>query len=136
MRTILCVLLASTVALAAADFSGSWSGTLERDGARAKLSLTLLPDENSMAGTVLFNGGAAARRPIEKPVLDGDHLTFESRDIEGNVTRFRLTVDGSLITGEANFGGQLWAVHLTRSDPNLSSGISVPSVSSNVFRVG
>jgi TonB family protein len=134
MRTILCILLASTFALAAADFSGAWSGTLERDGAKAPLSLTLLPDEDGLTGTVLFN--AAARRPIEKAALDGNQLTFESRDIEGWVTRFRLTVAGTKITGEANFGGQVWAVHLARSYPATSSDLFDPSASSNVFRVG
>ena len=75
MTRMLMIALAAT-ALAAADVTGTWSGTLTPDGRDAGPALLILKQEgNAVTGTA--GPDANETHPISKGMVENDTVTFE-----------------------------------------------------------
>src|SRR5436309_2597902 len=105
MFKLVLVIALGVVGMMAADLNGKWTGTMEMNGSRVPVYLTLNQQDGKITGSVA-TGNDAKQAPIEKPQLDGDKLTFEVQDNVGRVVRFRLSLTGSGLTGESTAGGQ------------------------------
>jgi len=87
MTRMLMIALAAT-ALAAADVTGTWRGTLTPDGRDAGPALLILKQEgNAVTGTA--GPDANESHPISKGKVDNDTVTFEVETPDG-VMKFAL----------------------------------------------
>ena len=97
MTRMLMIALAAT-ALAAADVTGTWSGTLTPDGRDAGPALLILKQEgNAVTGTA--GPDANESHPISKGKVENDTVTFEVETPDG-VMKFALKQQGDELAGE------------------------------------
>ena len=101
------------IGLLAAEFAGKWIGTMETNGSRVPVYLTLNQQDSKWAGSVA-TGNDAKQVPIENAELDADKLVFEVHDNVGRLVKFRLTLTGAALTGESTVEGQNSKVSLSR----------------------
>ena len=103
MKTLLCFLLAATLAVAAdVDVTGKWTGTFNMTGPNGET-------DNSTAVLMLKQSGAAIsgtvgpdeekQFPIVKGKIDGDKITLEA-DHDGHPLNFTLVLAAGRITGD------------------------------------
>src|SRR5687767_9312715 len=92
------VLLASAFAIAAADVTGTWKGTLTPENRDPGSALVILKQTGDM---VTGTGGQdeGDRHEITNGKVAGDKVTFEIQQQEGTM-RFVLTLDGDTLTGQ------------------------------------
>ena len=90
-KLVLMIALATISNLAAADLSGKWTGTMETNGSRVRIFVTLnLFDPSTggqqhvplVSGTVA-TGDDAKPVPVEKAEINGDTVTFQVHDNAG-----------------------------------------------------
>lgn len=91
------VLLASTFIVVAADFTGTWRGTLTPENRGPGSALVILKQTGDM---VTGTGGENEndRHEITNGKVTGDTVTFEIQQEEWTM-RFVLTLDGDALTG-------------------------------------
>lgn len=111
-KALLCIAMAFAGSLAAAEFSGKWTGTMETNGNRVKIFVTLSQHDQDLSGTVATADETRAV-PIEKPEIHGDEVTFDVRDNAGRIVKFRLSRSGLAMNGDANASGQVSRIALS-----------------------
>ena len=91
MRLVLIIAIAvlATFTLNAADLSGTWKGSMETQIGPTDVTITIRPGA-TLAGKVKAGEYEGA---IEKPVVNGDKISFEINIDPGTVT-YEGTVDG------------------------------------------
>ncbi len=104
MRKTLVAALLFTCAAFGADITGRWTGTATAkspDGEEhvEDVMLVLKQDGSTITGTGGSNEGDL--RPLVKPALNGDTLTFDVESDEGAVFHVTLKISGETMTGEA-----------------------------------
>jgi TonB family protein len=112
--------------LAAADLTGSWTGTATLDGNSTPLYLVLNQRGQELSGEI--GRDATSTASLEKASLQGDRVTFQA----GN-TSYSLTFSGAAFYGEARTGNRVARVVLhpaLNTDPRytVESGRDTPPV--------
>jgi len=103
MRRLLAILLLlpATLALAANDISGTWSGSMDLKTPDGQVNSTPVSAEFKQSGqTVTGTAGAIGHEAllIEKGAIDGDRLTFE---VDGGRYAVKVTlISESQMKGE------------------------------------
>ena len=118
MRLIaLYTLLAA--ALAAADVTGRWRGSIQTEMAQDTSSgeipayLVLRQADGKVTGSA--GGSEKMLFPIREGRIQADKVTIEASPKEGTVLRFTLTVKGNVLEGEAEENGRtIGTARLTR----------------------
>jgi hypothetical protein len=105
----LVALLGVGVAALAADATGTWKWTVERDGNSYETTLKLKQAGETLTGTM--SGRQGSETAIEDGKVDGDTITFKvTREFNGNkvVQMYQGKVSGDTIKGErkSNRDGQ------------------------------
>ena len=113
MFRLVVVVALGAITLLAAEVAGKWTGTMEINGGRVPVFLTLNQQDSKLAGSVA-TGNDAKQVPIENAELDTDKLVFEVHDNVGRLVKFRLTLTGAALTGESTVEGQNSKVSLFR----------------------
>jgi hypothetical protein len=105
MRTLLCFVVAATLAMAAdVDVTGKWSGSFNVTAANGETKestavLVLKQDGAGITGTA--GPDENEQHPIRKGKIEGDKITLEL-DNDGHTINFDLVLTAGRITGEAN----------------------------------
>jgi TonB family protein len=126
-RAVLVIAVLSTSHLLAGDFTGQWAGTIETDGSRLPIYLTLSEHEGMIGGSV----ASGSRMPIylapnehdaktgasvvtgsvpaaiEKGEVRNGEISFEIHDNAHRLTQFRLTLTNGVLSGDATVGGEV-----------------------------
>src|SRR5580700_4297772 len=89
--------------LAAADFSGRWAGTIETNGSRVPIYLTFTQNGGSVSGSIATGTNTKAVA-IDNADLRDDAVSFETHDNANRLMKFRLTLNGGVLGGEATVG--------------------------------
>src|SRR5580698_1526798 len=108
MTKLLCCLLASTLALCAADLTGKWSGSFDITNSNGETKAdSAYMDLKEMAGAVTGTAGPNAEQQwaLRKGKLDGQKLTFEVLTEDGGLLIFDLVFDGDAIRGKCDGTG-------------------------------
>ena len=121
----------------AADISGKWTGTMETNGRRVPIYLTLKQNDDGVSGTVV-TGADTRQAPIQKAELRGDELSLEVHDNVDRLVNFRLKLADMTMTGEASVQGQVSKVSMSRpvGGAAISLGGFGQTAREGVFRVG
>ena len=104
----LCTLLAA--ALAAADVTGTWRGTITSEMARDTNSgqipayMALQQSDGKITGSA--GGSEKMLFKIREGKIEGDRLTVVASPREGAELRFNLTVKGDVLEGEVEENGR------------------------------
>ena len=140
LRSVLVIALLATASLLAADLPGKWTGTIETNGSRVPIHLTLTSDGQKIGGSVA-TGNDTKEVPIEKAELNSGDLSFEVHDNASRLMRFRLALTGTSLGGEATVGSEKSTVSLSKLYPlddvvgsgayRVGGGVTPP-----VYRVG
>jgi TonB family protein len=133
IRLLVVIALVAINTLLGADVSGNWTGTMETNGRRVPIYLTLKQNDDGVSGTVV-TGSDTRQVPIQKAELRGDELVFEVHDNVDRLVNFRLRLSNMTMTGEANVQGQVSKVSL--SHPVGGAGVSLQTAPVGVLRVG
>jgi TonB family protein len=112
-RLVLVIAVGGISHLAAADLSGSWTGTLETNGSRVPVYLTLEQQDDKFTGSIAI-GNDAQPVPIENAEFHDDKLAFGVRDNAGQFVAFRLSLTGATLNGESTVGLQTSKATLRR----------------------
>jgi TonB family protein len=139
--------------LAAADLSGKWTGTMETNGSQVRIFVTLdkfliacagAQCAQAVSGTVATSDEAKTL-PIEKDDIQGDTVSYHVHDNAGRIVKFRLSLTGSVLNGEAEVGGQVSKMSVSNpanvqvgfgSGDRAGSGVgSAEGVGSRVSRI-
>jgi TonB family protein len=153
-RLLLVTAIVAISNLVAADVSGKWTGITETNGSRVRIYVTLNQHNQEISGTVA-TGDEARPVPIEKAEMLGDQVMFEVHDNANRIVKFRLSLTGAVLGGEAAAGDQVSRVSMstpTKGEAMVGpigsgSGDRVPSgvgsgvgsgegVGGGVYRVG
>jgi len=102
-RLVLVIAVGGISHLAAADLSGRWTGTLETNGSRVPVYLTLNQQDDKITGSIA-TGNDAKPVPIENAELHDDKLAFAVHDKAGHFVAFRLSLTGATLNGESTVG--------------------------------
>jgi TonB family protein len=128
-KLFLVIALAAISNLAAADLSGKWTGAMETNGSRVRIFLTLNLFQPSTGGQThapivsgtVATGDETKPVPIEKGDIQGDTVSFEVHDNAGRIVKFRLSLNGTMLGGDAEAGGQVSKVSM--SNPRVQIGL-------------
>jgi len=92
-------------AMTAADLTGRWTGTMESNGARIPVYLTMNQRDGHLTG-FLATGQDTKQVPLDRAEGEGDNVSFEVRDNANRVVKFRLTAAGNRLTASPWSTGQ------------------------------
>jgi TonB family protein len=112
-RLVLVIAVGGISHLAAADLSGRWTGTLETNGSRVPVYLTLNQQDDKITGSVA-TGNDAKPVPIENAEFHEDKLAFAVHDNAGQLVAFSLSLTGATLSGESTVGLQTSKATLRR----------------------
>jgi len=130
-RSLLVLVIAATSNLAAADVRGKWSGTMEANGSRIGVVVTLNQRGQELSGSVTTSDDTKPA-PIEMAEIQGNTVTFEVHDDANRIVKFRLALTDGLMRGEISVGGRVTKVVLSpASDAGfypIAGGLSSPPV--------
>jgi TonB family protein len=115
-RSLLVIVVAALSNLAAADLSGKWTGTIETNGSRVSIFVTLNQHDQEISGSVA-TGDEANAVPIEKAEVHDNQLAFELHNSTGQIVSFKLSLIGAQLSGEAATGDQLSKVVVSTVTP-------------------
>jgi TonB family protein len=128
-RSLLALVIAAASNLAAADVRGTWSGTVETDGSRTFIVVTLNQRGQEVSGSVATSDDTIPS-PIEKAAMRGDTVTFEIHQDANRIVKFRLALTDGLMSGELSVGDRVSKVVLSpASDAGfypIAGGLSSP----------
>ena len=102
-RSLLVLVIAAMSNLASADVRGRWSGTIETNGSRIGVVVTLSQHGEELSGAVATSDNTNPA-PIEKAEIQADSVTFEVHDGANRIVRFRLALTDGLMSGEVSVG--------------------------------
>jgi hypothetical protein len=100
-RSLLALVIAAAMDLAAADVRGRWTGAMETDGGRIGIVVTLSQHGQELSGVVATSDDSEPA-PIENAAIRGDTVTFEMRDTADRIVKFRLALTDGLMSGEVS----------------------------------
>jgi TonB family protein len=106
LRALLVMTLLAATYLSAADISGRWAGTIETNGSRVPIYLALNEENGRIVGSV-STGVNTKPVAIENAGLHDSEVAFEIRANANQPVRFRLTLTGGVLGGEATAGAQV-----------------------------
>jgi TonB family protein len=110
----LILLLASVAgALAAADMTGKWIGTMEANGTRLPVYLTMNLRDGKLTGFIA-TGQDTKQVPLEMVEAEGDQLGFQVPDNAKRLVKFRLSLAENRLSGESAVEGKTSKVVLAR----------------------
>lgn len=159
-RFFLVIAFLSTAHLLAVDLSGRWAGTLETNGNRVPIYLTLVEHDGKIGGSVATGSrmpifmapneqDARAGRSvvtdsapvaIENAELRNGELYFEVHDNAHRLMQFRLTLTNGVLGGEGTVGGQFSKVAVVQvgggGGDRLGSGVGVAFATDGSAAVG
>ncbi len=124
-KAVFAIAIFAAGALAAADVSGKWTGTMETNGRPVRIFVTLSQQGDQVTGSVA-TGNDTASVPLENPRLQGDTLTFDVHDNAGRTTSFRLSMSGASLNGESQAGQEVSKIVLSRPLYRVGGGVSAP----------
>ena len=113
MYRLVLVIAFATSAMAAADLTGRWTGTMEANGTRIPVYLTMNQRDGQLTGFIAASQDTK-QVPIEIVEREGDNVTFEVRDNAGRVVKFLLSLADNRLSGESAVDGQTSKVVLSR----------------------
>lgn len=107
MKAFACILMLLGLALsaAAADITGSWSGSFNitrPDGETKESEALLMLKQNGTEITGSVGPNENERFPIAKGKIEGDKITLESAEGDGPSIKFELVLEGDHIKGNAS----------------------------------
>jgi len=114
MRSRLCFAVLAAAVVAAPAFAGSdsptgqWDGVLERNGARAPVTIQLAQNGGLWRGRIEIDG---ATSPADSVRVTGNDVHFE---LPGQGVVFDGTISGESMTGEVSGSGRPGSFNLTR----------------------
>ena len=111
-RSLLVLVIATISNLAAADVRGRWSGTVETNGSRIAILVTLNQQGQGLSGFVTTSVDTSPS-PIEKAEVRGDTVTFEVHDDANRIVTFRLALTNGLLSGETSVGDRVSKIELS-----------------------
>jgi TonB family protein len=139
IRVLVVIVVGAINTLMAADLSGKWTGTMEKNSSRVPIYLTLNQNGDRVSGTVL-TGNETRQVPIQKAELRGDELAFEVHDNADRLVNFRLKLSDMTMTGEASVQDQVSRVSLSLpahgGGQAIKGGFIQSGRGGGVFRVG
>ena len=139
LRFIPVIALLATAQLFAADFSGRWAGTMETNGSRVPIYLTLNYNGGTITGSVA-TGTNLKQVTIDNAEFRDDALVFEVQDNTNRLMRFRLTLTGGVLGGDATVGTQVSKVAVVPvgggSGDRAPVPVFPPGGGSGPFRIG
>jgi hypothetical protein len=100
----LLVVLGHGTAAVAADATGTWKWTVERNGNTFEQTLKLKQDKEELTGTLV--GRQGNETAIEDGKVSNDTVTFKvTREFNGNkfVIKYEGKLTGDMIKGESKF---------------------------------
>jgi TonB family protein len=109
---LLVLVIAAMSNLASADVRGRWSGTIETNGSRIGVVVTLSQHGEELTGAVTTSDNTNPA-PIEKAKIQGDSVTFEVHDGANRIVSFRLALTDGLMSGEVSAGDRVSKVVLS-----------------------
>jgi TonB family protein len=135
-RRAIFLLFPLAAALAAAEVSGSWSGTITLASDPAiPIYMTLHQQGQEISGAVAF-GSDTRMAPIEKGQLRDDRLSFHAADNLRHDVAFQFTVGDGCLSGEAVTEGQTLKVKACQATPagvlRVGNGVTAPTLISKV----
>jgi len=105
MRTLLCLLLAATFAVAAdVDVTGKWAGTFKMtipNGETHDSTAVLVLKQTGMEITGTVGPSADEQHTIQKGKIEGNKITMEA-ERHGNLIKFDLVIAADRIAGDAS----------------------------------
>jgi len=108
MRTLLCLLLALTLAVAAdVDATGKWTGSLSitnSDGGTKESTALLLLKQRGTEITGSVGPREDDQAAILKGTITGNKVTIEAEH-DGHTVKFDLVLAGDRMTGDASLAG-------------------------------
>src|SRR5689334_9817957 len=104
-RFFLMMAIGTAIPLMAVSLAGKWTGTIETNGSRVPVFLTIDQQEGRITGSVATGNGAKPAA-IESAELHDDNFAFDVHDNAGRIVKFRLELTGSGLNGESTVGGQ------------------------------
>ena len=104
-RLVLVIAVGGISHLVAADLTGRWTGTLQTNGSRVSVYLTLNQQDDRITGSIA-TGNDAKPVPIENAEFHDDKLAFGVHDNAGQFVAFRLSLTGATLNGESTVGRQ------------------------------
>jgi TonB family protein len=111
-RSLLALVIAATIDLAAADVRGRWTGAMETNGSPIGIVVTLSQRGQELSGAVATSDDWEPA-PIEKAELLGDTVTFEMHDNANRMVKFRLALTDGLMSGEVSVGDRISKIVLS-----------------------
>jgi hypothetical protein len=105
-RSLSLVAFLAITHLSAADFSGRWAGIMETNGGRAPIYLNLSQHGGTISGSVV-TGTEMKPAAIDKTELRDEAVFFEVLDNTNRLMRFRLTLNGGVLSGEATVANEV-----------------------------
>ena len=112
-RLVLVIAVGGISHLVAADLTGRWTGTLQTNGSRVSVYLTLNQQDDKITGSIA-TGNDAKPVPIENAEFHDDKLAFGVHDNAGQLVVFRLSLTGATLDGESTVGLQTSKATLRR----------------------
>jgi uncharacterized protein (TIGR03435 family) len=104
LGVLLCLPLAAQT-----DITGKWTGS--------QFTIILKQEGNKLSGTA--GPMSSEQYPLQDAAIDGDHVTFRV-----GTYAFDLHIDGKVIRGQANMGGQMNPVVLERAEASPSGPLA------------
>ena len=108
MRTLLCLLIAVTLAVAAdVDVTGKWTGSFNitnPDGETKESTALLILKQSGTEITGTVGPHEDEQEPIQKGKIEGNKITMEAEH-DGHTVKFDLVLTADRMTGEANMSG-------------------------------
>jgi len=110
----------------AKDFEGSWNGTLDADGTKLRLVVTVTKSEAGVYAGKLESVDQGATIPIDTITVTGDAVRLEIKEpaivYEGTLNKERTE-----LTGTFTQGGQQFPLTFKRSEPAAATPSPSPS---------
>ena len=108
MRTLLCLLIAVTLAVAAdVDVTGKWAGSLNitnSDGGTKEATALLILKQTGSEITGTVGPREDDQTAIQKGKIEGNKITLEAEH-NGHTLKLELLVAGDRMTGDASLSG-------------------------------
>lgn len=116
-KTAILAAMGLATTLDAGEVSGKWVGTIKSSDAvtnpAGRVYLEFQENDNAISGTISYEGES---KRIEKAKLIGSQLTFVVHDRPTGTIKFKLTVGGNSLTGEAIAEDKIIRLVMTRQN--------------------
>jgi len=115
LRIALLIAFGTCNSLMAASLTGEWNGAVYTKDGPISVYLRVNQDDGKLSGSAAIDPMKKGA-PLENAEIRGDELSFEIHDDLNRAVRFRLTLAGTSLGGEATVGTEVSKVTLLRPD--------------------